>query len=61
METQEFIVKNSFPTFSFPMTHNEFLAEVELIAIIHKKRKSCLPGFYAGLWQVGHKASEHLS
>jgi len=29
MEIQEFTVKNNFPTFSFPMTHNEFLAEVE--------------------------------
>jgi len=29
MEIQEFTVKNNFPTFSFPMTHNEFLAEVK--------------------------------
>jgi ureidoacrylate peracid hydrolase len=28
MEIQEFTVKNNFPTFSFPMTHDDFLAQV---------------------------------
>lgn len=28
MEIQEFIVKNNFPVFSLPMTHDEFLAQV---------------------------------
>jgi ureidoacrylate peracid hydrolase len=28
MEIQDFTVKNNFPTFSLPMTHDEFLAQV---------------------------------